>query len=83
MSQLSQRVVIQWNALPYIVVNASSVNAFKFSLDKIPTEYMSALVFIYIIASVLNRFDITEIPGSDIYQYQSYEDILSIYQDNQ
>ena len=83
MSQFSQRVVIQWNALPYNVVNASSVNAFKSSLDKIPTEYMSALEFIYIIASVLNRFDIIEIPGSDIYQYQSYEDILSIYQDNQ
>ena len=49
-------------------MNASS------SLDKIPTAYMSALVFVYITASVLNRFDITEIPGSDIYQYQSYED---------
>ena len=45
-------------------MNASS------SLDKIPTAYMSALVT----ASVLNSFDITEIPGSDIYQYQSYED---------
>ena len=49
-------------------MNASS------SLDKIPTAYTSALVFVYITASVLNRFDITEIPGSDIYQYQSYED---------
>ena len=33
-------MAILWNALPYNVVNASSVNASKSSLDKIPTAYI-------------------------------------------
>ena len=48
--QISQRVANQWNALPYNVATASSVNAFKSCLDKFydsDSEYTSKYKYLF------------------------------------